>query len=97
MPLGMGQQFGCRASGEPMRFRDASGKARPKRVSVSPSSKDVYPIVWDEHGVGGEVEEEEEGTDEEEVGGEDPERIRLQEDSEAVKKIGDPMLPSDQE
>eukprot|EP00973_Karenia_brevis_P085849 11907973-Karenia_brevis.AAC.1 len=53
-------------------------------------------MVWDDYGVGGEVEEGE-GVDEEDIVGEDPDRIRLQEDSEVVKKIGDPMLPSEQE
>eukprot|EP00973_Karenia_brevis_P011946 1622040-Karenia_brevis.AAC.1 len=31
----------------------------PERESVSPLLKDVDPVVWDKHGVGGEVEEEE--------------------------------------
>eukprot|EP00973_Karenia_brevis_P076114 10572227-Karenia_brevis.AAC.1 len=43
------------------------------------------------------MEEDEEGVDSEEVGAEDPERLRLQEESEVVKKIGDPMLPSEEE
>eukprot|EP00973_Karenia_brevis_P022682 3122576-Karenia_brevis.AAC.1 len=34
--------------------------------------------------------------DEEEAVGEDPERLRSQEDAEVVKKIGHPMLPSEQ-
>eukprot|EP00973_Karenia_brevis_P014156 1925846-Karenia_brevis.AAC.1 len=35
--------------------------------------------------------------DEDEEVGEDPERIRLQEDGEVVKKIGDLKLPGEQE
>eukprot|EP00973_Karenia_brevis_P070592 9813126-Karenia_brevis.AAC.1 len=35
--------------------------------------------------------------DEEETVGEDPERLRLQDDAEVVKKIGDPMLRGEQE
>eukprot|EP00973_Karenia_brevis_P076658 10648007-Karenia_brevis.AAC.1 len=65
-------------------------------MSVSPCFRDLNPVVWDKHGVGGEVAEEE-GMDEDGEVGEDPERIRLQEDGEVVKKIGDPMLPSEQE
>eukprot|EP00973_Karenia_brevis_P068215 9490864-Karenia_brevis.AAC.1 len=64
-----------------MKLRNARGKARPRGVSVSPRLKDSNPIVWDEYGVGGEVEEEE-GVDEEDIVGEDPDRIRLQQDSE---------------
>eukprot|EP00973_Karenia_brevis_P044343 6142521-Karenia_brevis.AAC.1 len=53
-------------------------------------------VLWDRYGVGGEGEREEE-MEEEEAVGEDPERLRLQEDAAVVKKIGDPMLPSEQE
>eukprot|EP00973_Karenia_brevis_P080855 11216482-Karenia_brevis.AAC.1 len=48
------------------------------------------------YGVGGEGGREEEMVEEEAVG-EDPERLRLQEDAEVKKKIGDLMLPSEQE
>eukprot|EP00973_Karenia_brevis_P012165 1650604-Karenia_brevis.AAC.1 len=50
--------------------------------------------MFDRFGIGGEVEDEdgmEEGI------GEDPERLRLREDGDVVKKIKDPRLPSEEE
>eukprot|EP00973_Karenia_brevis_P006677 907601-Karenia_brevis.AAC.1 len=69
-----------------MRLRSASGnaiphwgsrQARQQNLFVSPWLKDLSPVVWDRYGVGGEEE-----LDEEEAVGEDPERLRLQEDAE---------------
>eukprot|EP00973_Karenia_brevis_P012667 1718569-Karenia_brevis.AAC.1 len=53
-------------------------------MSVRPWLNEVNPVAWDRCGVGGEVEEEEEMDEEE---GEDPERLRLREDGEMIKRI----------
>eukprot|EP00973_Karenia_brevis_P072234 10035655-Karenia_brevis.AAC.1 len=66
-------------------------------MSVRPLLKDLSPVVWDKYGVGGGVEEEEESEGEELPEGVEPERLRLQENGEVVKKIVDPMLPTEQE
>eukprot|EP00973_Karenia_brevis_P040256 5560701-Karenia_brevis.AAC.1 len=71
-------------------------KAGPAAESVSPLFHELGPVMWDKFGVGGEVEDEASGGEEVPEGVE-PERIKLQEDGEVVKKIGDPMLPFEQE
>eukprot|EP00973_Karenia_brevis_P057776 8037671-Karenia_brevis.AAC.1 len=50
--------------------------------------------MFDRFGIGGEVEDED-GIDE--GVGEDPERQRLREDGDVVKKIKNPRLPSEEE
>eukprot|EP00973_Karenia_brevis_P078949 10956552-Karenia_brevis.AAC.1 len=50
--------------------------------------------MFDRFGIGGDVENEEEI---DEGMGEDPERLRLREDGDVVKKIKDPRLPSEDE
>eukprot|EP00973_Karenia_brevis_P094617 12423361-Karenia_brevis.AAC.1 len=65
-------------------------------MSVSPCVKELSPVVWDRHGVGGEFDEEESGREELPEGVE-PERLRLQEEGEVGQKIVDPMLPTEQE
>eukprot|EP00973_Karenia_brevis_P084103 11669289-Karenia_brevis.AAC.1 len=71
-------------------------KAGPEKVSVSPLTDELSPIVWDRHGVGGEVGGEESGGEDLPEGVE-PERLRLHGEGELVKKIADPMLPTEQE
>eukprot|EP00973_Karenia_brevis_P068296 9501474-Karenia_brevis.AAC.1 len=62
-------------------------------MSVSPLVNELSPIVWDRHGVGGEVEGEE-SRGEELPEGVEPERLRLPEEGEVVKNIVDPILPT---
>eukprot|EP00973_Karenia_brevis_P085294 11837594-Karenia_brevis.AAC.1 len=72
---------------------DSGAEESGRGVSMSLG---VGTTIWDRFGVGGEVGDEE-SAEEEVPEGVEPERIKLQEDGEVVKKIGDPKLPTEQE
>eukprot|EP00973_Karenia_brevis_P095202 12426231-Karenia_brevis.AAC.1 len=69
--------------GEVERFRGSINflKAGQPKMSVRPLLKDLNPVVWDKHGVGGEADGEESGGAELPEGVES-ERLRLQEEGE---------------